>query len=482
MTDEKLALLEHITYIDENVLRAAGIDKELLRVESGMPVREALNQFDETALNNLRNYRNKTLFNLGNEAKQNIVDGALISGKDWANIIETIRSDDELKNLVVKDSEQITTKKGKKYNLQICYQDPVSKQGIITYKGTTGYEEWDDNIKAINLKDTPRQDNALKFFERNEKSFDDIVVVGHSKGANKAMYTTIVSDSDKISKCVAMDGQGFSNEFLKGYESQIDKHGSKITNYSVDRDYVHVLMKQVPNADQKYCEAFGVQSGKQFHSPFAMFKSNDGKMELNDSDKSPVFVNTNENRSLALLRSFTTHLMDKGKPEDVQKIANYMGPVAGELIGNGSILKAAHQAIVGNPKNLITIAKETIQFSKSENVKLKDWRGLTQTLGLKDKGKNNTESIDNQQTANKDKAVENRRIESKETREQNKENIRDLRTERAEQKQRAEHRNNGQKSMSEWKKTISKESALNKKSIKDSPMQTKSRPNKSVSR
>ncbi|PHU38984.1 hypothetical protein CSX00_12995 [Pseudobutyrivibrio ruminis] len=407
MTDEKLALLEHITYIDENVLKAAGIEDNLLELDQNKTIEYALKSFDDKALDSLRNYRKKTLFNIGNEEKQNIVDGALISGKDWANIIETIRSDEELKNLVVKDSEQITTKKGKKYNLQICYQEPVTKQGIITYKGTTGYEEWDDNVKAIYQKDTPRQDNALKFFQRNEKYFDDIVLVGHSKGGNKAMYTTIVSDSDKISKCIAMDGQGFSNEFFEGYVAQIEKHGSKITNYSVDRDFVHVLMKQIPNSDQKYCEAYGVLNGAQFHSPFTMFKSQDGKMELNGSDKSPVFVNTNENRHTALLRKFTIHLMDKGKPEDIEKIANYIGPLVGDLLGNGSLLKALYQAIVGNLKNLITIAKETIQFSKSENVTLKDWRGLIQTLGLKDTGKDNTESIDNQQVVNNEKTVEN---------------------------------------------------------------------------
>ncbi len=407
MTDEKLALLEHITYIDENVLKAAGINDSLLELIEGKNVAMTLRVFDDKALNNLRNYRKKTLFNIGNEEKQNIVDGALISGKDWANIIETIRSDNELKNLVVKDSEQITTKDEERYNLQICYQDPVSKQGIITYKGTTGYDEWDDNFKGIYLKDTPCQDNALKFFQRNEKSFDDIVVVGHSKGANKAMYTTIVSDSDKISKCIGMDGQGFSNKFFEGYESQIEKHGSKITNYSVDRDFVHVLMKQVPNSEQKYCEAYGVQNGAQYHSPFTMFKSNDGKMELNGSDKSPVFVNTNENKNTALLRKFTTYLMDKGKPEDVEKIANYIGPLVGDLLGNGSILKALYQAIVGNLKNLITIAKETIQFNKSENVTLKDWRGLMQTLSLKDTAKDNTESIDIQQVVNNEKTVEN---------------------------------------------------------------------------
>jgi len=407
MTDEKLALLEHITYIDENVLKAAGIEDNLLELDQNKTIEYALKSFDDKALDNLRNYRKKTLFNIGNEEKQNIVDGALISGKDWANIIETIRSDEELKNIVVKDSEQITTKKGKKYNLQICYQDPVSKQGIITYKGTTGYEEWDDNVKGISLKDTPCQDNALKFFQRNEKSFDDIVLVGHSKGGNKAMYTTIVSDSDKISKCIGMDGQGFSNEFLKGYESQIEKHGSKITNYSLDRDFVHVLMKQVPNSEQKYCEAYGVQKWAQFHTPFSMFKSQDGKMELNGSDKSPVFVNTNENRYTALLRKFTIYLMDKGKPEDVEKIANYIGPFLGDYLGNESLLKAITQAKGGNFINLIRIFKEAIQFSKTENVTLKDWRGLFRTFGLKDTGEDNTESIDNQQTVYNVKTDEN---------------------------------------------------------------------------
>ena len=407
MTDEKLALLEHITYIDENVLKAAGIkDEKILTIKPDKPVQELLDRFDDKALDNLRNYRKKTLFNIGNEEKQNIVDGALISGKDWANIIETIKSDEELKNLVVRDSEQITTKKGKKYNLQICYQDPISKQGIITYKGTTGYEEWDDNVKGIYLKDTPCQDNALKFFQRNEKAFDDIVLVGHSKGANKAMYTTIVSDSDKISKCVGMDGQGFSNEFFEGYEAQIEKHGSKITNYSVDRDFVHVLMKQIPNSEQKYCEAYGVLNGAQFHSPFTMFKSQDGKMDLTGPDNSPVFVDTNENRNIALLRKFTTHLMDERKTKDVQKIANYLGPIAGELIGNESKLDAKHKVKAGNLIKIMILI-EFIQFSMSENVKLKDWRGLIQTLSLKDTGKDNTESRDKQQVVNNEKTVKN---------------------------------------------------------------------------
>ncbi|PHU33515.1 hypothetical protein, partial [Pseudobutyrivibrio ruminis] len=79
----------------------------------------------------------------------------------------------------------------------------------------------------------------------------------------------------------------------------------------------------------------------------------------------------------------------------------------GDLLGNGSLLKALYQAIVGNLKNLIRIFKEAIQFSKTENVTLKDWRGFFRTLSLKDTAKDNTESIDIQQVVNNEKTVEN---------------------------------------------------------------------------
>ena len=196
MTDEKLALLEHITYIDEHVLAAAGFSEEtILELPKNVSVEQILSKFDDEALENLRNYRHKTLFNIGDEKKQNIIDGAMVSGEDWANIIETLKTDDELKGLRVMDSEQIATKKGE-HNLQICFKDPKTNQGIITYKGTVGYDEWDDNFKGLYEQDTPSQQNALDFFKRNEGEFDDIVLVGHSKGANKAMYVDIVADSD----------------------------------------------------------------------------------------------------------------------------------------------------------------------------------------------------------------------------------------------------------------------------------------------
>ena len=45
-----------------------------------------------------------------------------------------------------------------------------------------------------------------------EHNYTELTVTGHSKGANKAMYTTIMCNN--VTRCVSFDGQGFSKEFL----------------------------------------------------------------------------------------------------------------------------------------------------------------------------------------------------------------------------------------------------------------------------
>ena len=51
--------------------------------------------------------------------------------------------------------------------------------------------------------------------------YDSITVAGHSKGGNKAQYVTVLSD--KVDRCISMDGQGFSQEFIDKYYAEIQK-------------------------------------------------------------------------------------------------------------------------------------------------------------------------------------------------------------------------------------------------------------------
>lgn len=99
----------------------------------------------------------------------------------------------------------------------------------------------EENAKAIGC-----QKEALDYIEC--LPYEDITVVGHSKGGNKAMYVAVTSG--KVSRNISMDGQGFSKEFIDKYWAEINEKGAIITNYSVSSDYVHVLLFPVPNSNQ----------------------------------------------------------------------------------------------------------------------------------------------------------------------------------------------------------------------------------------
>ena len=56
--------------------------------------------------------------------------------------------------------------------------------------------------------------------------------------------------SDKVDRCISMDGQGFSQEFIDKYYAEIQKKGHCIKNYYLEGDFVSILMFPVPGSDQ----------------------------------------------------------------------------------------------------------------------------------------------------------------------------------------------------------------------------------------
>ena len=327
MTDEKLALLEHVTYIDSNVLEAANIDMAMLPIKERDTVAHILKRFDDEAINNLRNYRDK-------RTGKDIIDGTLMTGKEWANIVETIKHDEELSKLKVRDVSHYESGINKKVNLQIAYDIPDTKECIITYKGTSGRTEWEDNVRGLYLAKTPCQEQALEFFDKQAKSHDKLTVVGHSKGANKAMFVTIASrHADKIDKCVAIDGQGFSNQFLETYANEIKEQGDKITNYYVSSDFVNILMKQVPNSQQVPCKGFNMTSPLQAHCPDSIFERDAaGDLLLNKGNPSFYKMEDRE-ESMKVIQGFVSYTMDNRPLDKLERIGNYLAPIAGATLG-----------------------------------------------------------------------------------------------------------------------------------------------------
>lgn len=152
MTDAELCLLEQLTYLDEDVAKTAfGKDNyddldfyKISKEYIGSPISEILKKFNETAIANLRMH------------PEEICDAA-ISGMEWASIIEQLKSNENLKNLILRDilfdesgyhTVTDATRYEYPYPLALCFTDDSDSpsDAVIVYKGTTGETEWADNV------------------------------------------------------------------------------------------------------------------------------------------------------------------------------------------------------------------------------------------------------------------------------------------------------------------------------------------------
>lgn len=317
LNDSEMMLLEQLAYLNDNVYKASGVSK----ISAPKTIEEMLSVFTDEALEELEN-----------NPKYNPKSNEFIQASEWAATIRAIKQSN-LKDLEIKDAFVDSGN-----TLALCFCDPNdSNSAYVAFKGTTGGTEWYDNAEGLYQTDTECQKDALRYIE--SLPYNDITVVGHSKGGNKAMYVAILSD--KVNRCIAMDGQGFSKEFLEKYWAEIEQKGSIITNYSLNDDYVHILLSQIPNSKQVYCEGYNdanEYNGLDNHSPNSYFEYEkvDGKAQVKyDKNKNPKITETSENVGLTYLAGFTTFINNTMPKKDKEKISDYVGIILALALGSG---------------------------------------------------------------------------------------------------------------------------------------------------
>lgn len=335
LTDTELGLLEQLTYIKES-----GLD---LNDCKGLTIKEILERFTEEELKKIE--------------KKKSCDAAM-SGKEVADIIRTIKKSERLTELKLTD----TMKQGGGACLAACFiDDKEPKKAIVAFKGTTGKGEWADNASGFNKSDTACQIDALNYI--NSLKYTDITVTGHSKGGNKAMYVAITSE--KVSRCVAFDGQGFSQEFLDKYWAEINQRGNKITSYSLKSDFVHILMFPIPTANNKYCRGYGVDGTAELHAPNSFFVLDPFGNILLDKNGNPIFTLTSEDKGIAYLHDFTSFVLNTATDKDKIVITNFLEELLGTIF-DGNLDEGDKKEeilnIIGN--NCDGVAKVLAYFSK----------------------------------------------------------------------------------------------------------------------
>lgn len=173
---------------------------------------------------------------------------AAMDKSEWETLLRQIQSDDILCQYAIQNLEiDKVDEKGEiseTYNFcAACFthEDDVN----VIFRGTSSdYPEWIDNGAGGYSEKTIYQERAKKYIEELPAKYgNDLTVSGHSKGGNLSMYVTIMTD--RIGQCVAVDGQGFSEEFAREYTARIGMNRDKITLISAQWDFVNPLLYTV---------------------------------------------------------------------------------------------------------------------------------------------------------------------------------------------------------------------------------------------
>lgn len=356
LSDSQLMLLEQLTYADENLF-------EKLDIPNFKPK------------NKLRNL-GKISYEKINSLKGKKIKNSTVSGDEWADILCAIKSDPDLMSLTCESYDD----KSKGY----CY---VSKSGdaYVTFRGTDSTDggiEWKDNVEGLGLTDTTCQKKALKYIENLQ--YDNITVCGHSKGGNKAQYVTITSD--KVNRCISMDGQGFSKEFIDKYSPEIEQKGKLIKNYSYKDDFVHILMNYVPNSQQIYCT--GTNTGIRCHNPNGMFK-----LKYNEKSKKweAYFQETEENTGMKYLHGFTCFVANNMPIDERKSIGSYLGNILSATMANGTFKvngkkytsKNIFEYIMSDSDSASSVIAYLMKYIKTYNLSKEDALNLMKAFNIK---------------------------------------------------------------------------------------------------
>ena len=110
---------------------------------------------------------------------------------------------------------------------------------LVVFSGTDDtLIGWKENFSMTYKEYTSGQDKSVLYLEKIAKDCNEIIVVGHSKGANLAMFSTVNCNDQtyaKISATHTFDGPGFFNELTD--EKKIER-AKRIFEYVTDTSII----------------------------------------------------------------------------------------------------------------------------------------------------------------------------------------------------------------------------------------------------
>ena len=200
--------------------------------------------------------------------------------------------------------------------------------------------------------------------------------------------------SDKVDRCISMDGQGFSQEFLDRYYAEIEKKGGSITNYYLDGDFVSILLFPIPGSAQVCIEGDDSIILEKNHVPssfYRYYQDEDGYWHiLENKSGDPALVIGTREEVMVYLHELTVFLLNVMPEEDKRKAGDYIGNILAILM-DGKDLKLEDKTynksnikeyLLSDKEMLTKLLAYFIKYVETYNLTDEEIRSLAEVLGL----------------------------------------------------------------------------------------------------
>lgn len=246
----------------------------------------------------------------------------------------------------------------------------------VTFRGTDDtLVGWKENCELAVLDSVPAQRDAVTYLETVAEIFKGpLVVTGHSKGGNLAVYAAANADEEiqgRIEKIISYDGPGFRKEFFEteGYRNIQEKVSTLVPKASI----VGMLMENAGRLEVIECESEGPAA----HDIFVWNLGRDGFLRAQElTEKSQVFrqaiESTLDEMDMTERQEFVNELFEALSSTGAVKLLDFTEQSLAQIIklsGNFNrskeirefILDLSRFFIKGAAKNTIEDLHEKIQ-------------------------------------------------------------------------------------------------------------------------
>lgn len=251
---------------------------------------------------------------------------------------------------------------------------------VVAFWGTTTADEWYDNVIAGHESEDGSlyQNYALDYINNVDSRYKNITVTGHSKGGNKAQYVALMSD--RVDRCVAFDGQGFSKAFIEEHADLINAKKDNITLISSNYDVVNAMLFSIAG-NILYVDSSDVpreylaDNFFYYHKPSILLNEDGYLYNYEGIEPAPI---------VGLISDFSEYMSSIDDVDARQKAFEFVATIAKMGLGPDQDVDGILKMLldVENTEEVAILMAYTFEFAESNNLTYDDVVSIIGDMGV----------------------------------------------------------------------------------------------------